>query len=156
MSQENNIEKLKRFDLQKTKILKYILFKKRTEQEVRQKFCREIEPNQLEKLIEELKENNYINDEQYIKKSIDEIILLKVLSRKEIIYKLQRKGISNENIEKYFEMNSEELEEYEKRSAKKIISKKQPYMEEEELRKYLFKKGYEEHIIKQAIQDEYF
>ena len=38
-----NIEKLKEFDAQKTKVFKYITYKKRTEQEVRKKFKRQIE-----------------------------------------------------------------------------------------------------------------
>ena len=33
-----NIERLKEFDVQKTKVFKYITYKKRTEQEVRKKF----------------------------------------------------------------------------------------------------------------------
>ena len=45
------------FDKLKTKVLKYILFKKRTEQEVRQKF-REDSGEMLEDVIEELKELN--------------------------------------------------------------------------------------------------
>ena len=55
------------FDKLKTKVLKYILFKKRTEQEVRQKF-REDSGEMLEDVIEELKELNYINDENYIQR----------------------------------------------------------------------------------------
>ena len=47
------------FDKLKTKVLKYILFKKRTEQEVRQKF-REDSGEMLDDVIEELKELNYI------------------------------------------------------------------------------------------------
>ena len=43
------------FDKLKTKVLKYILFKKRTEQEVRQKF-REDSGEMLDDVIEELKE----------------------------------------------------------------------------------------------------
>ena len=49
------------FDKLKTKVLKYILFKKRTEQEVRQKF-REDSGEMLDDVIEELKELNYINE----------------------------------------------------------------------------------------------
>ena len=58
------------FDKLKTKVLKYILFKKRTEQEVRQKF-REDSGEMLEDVIEELKELNYINDENYIQRAVN-------------------------------------------------------------------------------------
>ena len=52
----NYIEK---FDKLKTKVLKYIMFKKRTEQEIRQKF-REDSGELLDEVIDELKEIGYI------------------------------------------------------------------------------------------------
>ena len=53
---------IEEFDKQKTKVLKYILYKKRTEQEVRNKFSTTIDENMLEDIIEYLKEAKYIND----------------------------------------------------------------------------------------------
>ena len=73
------------FDKLKTKLLKYILFKKRTEQEVRQKF-REDSGEMLDDVIEELKELNYINDENYIQRAVNEFKNLKNMSIKEIQY----------------------------------------------------------------------
>ena len=46
-----DIEKLKEFDAQKTKVFKYITYKKRTEQEVRNKFKGQIEEKMLEENI---------------------------------------------------------------------------------------------------------
>ena len=80
------------FDKLKTKLLKYILFKKRTEQEVRQKF-REDSGEMLDDVIEELKELNYINDENYIQRAVNEFKNLKNMSIKEIQYKLMTKGL---------------------------------------------------------------
>ena len=48
------------YDKNKTKILKYIMYKKRTEKEIIQKFSNAIEKDMLEDIIEELKENGYI------------------------------------------------------------------------------------------------
>ena len=73
------------FDKLKTKVLKYILFKKRTEQEVRQKF-REDSGEMLDDVIEELKELNYINDENYIQRAVNEFKNLKNMSIKEIVF----------------------------------------------------------------------
>lgn len=56
------------FDKQKTKVLKYVLYKKRTENEIKQKFQREIPEELLEDIMQELKENNYIGDNIYIRK----------------------------------------------------------------------------------------
>ena len=77
----------KLLDNLKTKVLKYALYKKRTENEIREKFSEEDE-NLLEDVIENLKELNYINDKDYIERSIQEFIALKSLSIKEVSYKL--------------------------------------------------------------------
>ena len=53
-----SLEEFEKFDKMKSKVLKYVLYKKRTEQEVRQKFAKELEENILNDIIEELKENS--------------------------------------------------------------------------------------------------
>ncbi len=143
---------IEEFDNAKTKVLKYILYKKRTEKEVRTKFKTIISQELLEDVIEELKQIGYINDKDYIKRAIQEIIALKSLSIKEIQYKLLTKGISLENIEQYIAEAREELEEYEKQSAKNIVYKKMVGKEEYEIRAYLLKKGYQEENINEAIK----
>ena len=141
------------YDKNKTKILKYIMYKKRTEKEIIQKFSNTIEKDMLEDIIEELKENGYINDKLYIQKAVTEYMSLQNLSIKEIEYKLYSKGISNDIIEKYFSSIIEQLEEYELQSAKNIILKKQQTMSEDEIRIFLRKKGYNQDTIKQAFSD---
>ena len=59
---------IEEFDKQKTKVLKYVLYKKRTIYEVKQKFKREINEELLDEIIQNLEENNYLNDEIYIRK----------------------------------------------------------------------------------------
>ena len=71
------------FDKGKTKVLRYILYKKRTEQEVRTKFQKDIEENMLEDIIEYLKEAGYINDKEYIEKTVNNFIVLKNMSIKQ-------------------------------------------------------------------------
>ena len=56
---------IEEFDKQKTKVLKYILYQKRTEQEIRKKFSHTIDQNMLEDIIEYLKETKYIDDKEY-------------------------------------------------------------------------------------------
>ena len=133
---------LEEFDREKTKVMKYIVFKKRTENEVRQKFQNSIEENLLEDIIQYIKEAGYINDYEYIEKQINEYKLLKTLSIKEIKYKLLSKGLSKYLIEDYIQANYDELQEYEKNSLEKMINKKSKSMDEEKLKQYLFKKGY--------------
>ena len=91
----DEIKKIQEFDKMKSKVLKYALYKKRTEQEIRQKFSKELEENMLDDIIEVLKENSYIDDYNYIERTVNEYIKLKNLSIKEIKYKLYSKGIKN-------------------------------------------------------------
>lgn len=142
---------IEEYDTQKTKVLKYVLYKKRTIREIRTKFKSIIDENLLEDIIEELRENAYIGDEQYIEKAINEYIALKNLSIKELKYKLSSKGISQSLIEDYISKNIEELEEYERKSAENIAIKKSVNMDEIDIRAYLIKKGYKEENIREAI-----
>ena len=136
-----NIEKLKEFDAQKTKVFKYITYKKRTEQEVRKKFKGQIEEQMLDEIIEYLKEAKYLDDYEFIEKQVREYMNLKTLSIKEIKYKLLSKGLDRKLIEKYIDSNYEELDEYEKECIEKIKTKKSDQTEEE-IRQYLYRKGY--------------
>ena len=135
----NNIEE---FDKQKTKVFKYIMYKKRTEQEVRNKFRGQISEEMLEEIIEYLKEANYINDYEFIEKQVREYMNLKTMSIKEIKYKLYAKGLDRKLIEKYVEKNYEQLKEYEEKCIEKIKQKKSGTMEEQEIEQYLYRKGY--------------
>lgn len=133
---------IEEFDRQKTKVFKYIMFKKRTENEIRNKFKMQIEEDLLEDIIEYLKEAGYINDYNYIERQVAEYINLKNMSIQEIKYKLQLKGIQRKLIEKYIEEHQEELEEYQKKSAESIRLKKSSQMDEKEIEQYLYKKRF--------------
>ena len=145
-----NIEE---FDQQKTKVLKYILFKKRTEQEVRNKFAKTMPEDLLNDIIDYLKEAKYINDVEYIEKTINNYKALKNLSIRELKYKLMAKGLDKDDIENYMYDNREELKEYEKKSAANILYKKQGSAEPEEIIQYLMKKGYKTENIRKAISE---
>ena len=144
---------IEEFDKEKTRILRYILYKKRTEQEVRNKFENEIEEILFEDVIEYLKEAIYINDKEYIEKTVKNYMALKNLSIREIQHKLSAKGLKRNVIEDYIYENKEELEEYEIKSAANIIYKKQISMEIEEIKQFLLKKGYKSDNINKAIEE---
>ena len=145
-------KELEEFDNLKTKVLKYVLYKKRTENEVRQKFA-ENTGNLLDNVIEYLKQENYINDFSYIEKSISEIQRLKNLSIKEVKYKMLAKGLSSKLVDEYIYNSKEEMLEYEINSAKAILLKKARTMEQEDIKNYLRKKGYMEETIRIAGED---
>lgn len=140
------------FDEQKTRILKYIMYKKRTETEVRMKFEKEIEENLLDDIIEYLKDAKYIDDTEYIKKTVNNIMILKNLSIKELKYKLYAKGLDKDLIDDYIYENQDKLIEYEIKSALNIIAKKKTDLEESEIKNYLLKKGYNQDNINEAFE----
>ena len=143
-----NIEE---FDKQKSKVMNYILYKKRTEQETRKKFQDIIDKDMLDDIIDYVKEAGYLSDVQYIEKAVLEFKNLKNLSIKEIEYKLMSKGLSRNDIENYIDDNFDELTEYEINSAYNLILKKQD-KDEQEIIRYLSQKGFELDNIKKAIE----
>lgn len=149
----NNLDYVEEYDKLKTKVLKYIIYKKRTEKEIRQKFSKTIDEDILEDIIDELKENGYIDDLNYIDRAVNEFIALKNLSIREIKYKLFAKGLSNDIIDEYISSNFDELMEYEIKSAKNIIIKKQSMQEDEEIKQGLLIKGYIAENVKEAFNE---
>lgn len=144
---------IEEFDVAKSKVLRYILYKKRTEKEVRLKFDKLLEENLLEDVIQELKNNQYIDDENYIQRFVNEYMALKNTSIRELSYKLYAKGLDKDKIEDYRVNHKEELEEYEIQSAKKLVIKKSYNMEEQEIKAFLQKKGFGEDSIRQALSE---
>lgn len=142
------------FDNLKTKVLKYIVYKKRTEKEVRQKFSSSsVDPNLLEDVIENLKENGYIDDDSYIQRAVNEFLAINTLSLKEIRNKLYAKGLESDIIDAYFSNHEEQLEEYEIACAKKIAIKKQTQMERKDIENFLYRKGYMKESIQEAFEE---
>ena len=97
----------------------------------------------LEDIIEYFKEAGYINDYEFIEKQVNEYMVLKIMSIKEIRYKLYSKGLDKRLIEKYIDENYDQLKEYELKCIEKIKTKKAQTMEEQEIKQYLYRKGYQ-------------
>ena len=148
-----NLEEAENLDKLKTKILKYVLYKKRTEQEVRQKFGDEDE-NLLDDVIEYLKNAGYINDIEYIQRAINEFMALKNMSIKNITYKIIQKGADKNCLDEYICQNKESMLEYEIASAKNIIIKKRKSnVEDADIKNYLYQKGFMSETIDIAFDE---
>ena len=65
-SEKRDWEYLEDFEKQKSKVMNYIMFKKRTEYEVRQKFSKTMNEDMLDDIIQYIKEAGYLNDKEYI------------------------------------------------------------------------------------------
>lgn len=146
-------EEIVEFDKLKTQVLKYVLYKKRSEAEVRQKFSKNA-GILLDNVVQYLKENDYINDNVYIEKAINELQRLKNLSIKEVEYKMLTKGINKSDLENYIYENIEELQEFEFNSAKNIFIRKKNLLEKEDIVIYLKKKGYTNQTIRRLEEEE--
>lgn len=136
------------------KVMKYVIFKKRTEKEVRQK-CDKLgyTSEYIDEVIEYLSQVEYIDDKKYVEKYIQNIMRLKASSIFEIKIDLLRRGINEHYIDEYIGMNSEELDEFEKHSALKQYNKKIRNDEIEKVKRYLLSKGYKYDNISYAIEN---
>lgn len=152
MNFSNNLEELEKKDKLQGKIMKFIMYKKRTEKEVWEKFKNE-DQDLLEETIEKLKELGYINDREYVDRFMNEAISLKNLSIFELKYKLFSKGISDSVIDEYIADNSEMLDEYELLSAQNIYDKKKNLQDPKEIISYLHKKRYSSDTIKKISRE---
>ncbi len=151
MSKEK-LEEMKKIEDFRSKVLKYIVYKKRTESEIRKKFENE-DQDLLDDTIEYFKEQKYINDEDYIRRAVNEFIALKNMSIKEVKYKLVQKGINSNLLDDYICKNKEAMLEYEISSCKNIILKKSSKMEIENIKNYLYSKGYMSESISIAMDE---
>ena len=147
-----DLERLEKVDKLKTKILKYIFYKKRTEKEILEKFKNE-DSDILDETIETLKELGYINDEKYVERFMHEAIALKNLSTFELKYKLYSKGAKESAIDDYISKNEEMLEEYELLSARNIVNKKKSTQEMQDIILYLKKKRYRPETINKISRE---
>lgn len=135
------------------KLMRYILYKKRTVSEVRNK-CKllKYEENYIEDAIAYLEEAGYINDKIYLEKYINTIQKLKHMSKNEIRIDLIRKGIDDDLIDRAIQ--NEELEEFELNSAEYLVQKKMKAGEEiEKVKRFLLNKGYSYSNVSKAIDN---
>lgn len=132
------------------KLMKYVLFKRRTTKEVREK-CKLLgfTEEYINEVIEYLEENGYLDDERYVMKYILNIIKLKKKSIQEIRFDLMRRGIEERIIEKYI---TEDLRKFEIKSAMELAKKKYKDCKDIlKVKKYLGMKGYSRDVINKAI-----
>ncbi|MCR5185920.1 MAG: RecX family transcriptional regulator [Clostridia bacterium] len=151
MSKEK-LEEMKKIEDFRSRVLKYIVYKKRTESEIRKKFENE-DQDLLDDTIAYFKEQKYINDEDYIRRAVNEFIALKNMSIKEVKYKLIQKGINSNLLDDYICKNKEAMLEYEISSCKNIVLKKSSKMEIENIKNYLYSKGYMSESISIAMDE---
>ncbi len=135
------------------KVMKYVVFKKRTAEEVRKKcLTLNYEENYIDEIIEYLKEAGYIDDKVYIQKYINDIKKLKHMSIAQIRNDLIRRGLDSDLIDNI--IMTEDINEFEFESAKYLLNKKLKLGEDiDKVKKFLLNKGYSYSNVLKAIDN---
>jgi len=146
--------KTKEFIEAKTNAVKYIMYKPRTQYEVKNKLLKlEYDEELIEEVINELLLLEYLNDNLYAEKFIKNSQSIKPMSKNMIKYKLKEKGISDDIIQNVLRDN--EIDEIE--LARDLFFKKtkgKP-LDEKELNKvkgFLARKGFSLSIINKVVK----
>ncbi|MBR6253228.1 MAG: RecX family transcriptional regulator [Clostridia bacterium] len=135
------------------KLMNYVLYKMRTIAEVRRKAqTLKLQDEYIDDAIEYLIEAGYLDDDNYCKKYVENVIRLKNASRTEIKNDLLRKGVNEDTIDKY--VYTDITLDFEEESAK-ILAKKKFKLGTEllKVKKYLLSKGYAYDSVSKAIDN---
>lgn len=129
------------FELARFKAIKYIGISKKSEYEVIMKLKGlNVSEDIVSKVIEYLNELGYINDLDYVDSYIRQNLRMQKYSIFEIREKLKAKGIKSIFIDD--RIQSDIPEEYEKKVVEKIANVKSKTLDEQKLRQYLYRRGF--------------
>lgn len=161
------------FDRLYTKALKYLSRRPRSEKELRDYLLKkkkwhseqflEIQQATIEKIVEKLKEQRFLNDEEFTQWWIEQRTRFKKKGWRAIVFELKNKGIS-EDIIKHQELkvksDDRELERDERELARELIQQRikryQGLSKEELYRKlggFLARRGFDLDIIRACIDE---
>lgn len=144
--------------------LRFLSFRPRSEKEIRdylkvknQKSKIKIDDKIIDSIVEKLKEQKFINDEEFAKWWIEQRTLIKPRAWRIIKFELKNKGISEEVIESLEFRVQNDGEIAIKLAGKKISRYKNLPKQEvyQKLGRYLSSKGFNWEIIKKSIDEVY-
>lgn len=101
--------------------------------------------------VNKLSEYKYINDDEYVRKYVNDSINLKSKGMHRIKAELKAKGISSEILQKLYIDEDKVFEQAEKAAIKKLKIIKDPKKAREKLFRFLVTKGYEFDIVNRVI-----
>lgn len=144
-----------KFEIGKEVAIKYIMFKKRTQEEVVKKLeFLNYNSSTIDRIVDYLKEAGYIDDQKYIKKYLSEIKEIKNWSAKQVKSDLFKRGYKGN-------LDEEELKDYEVKSISNLYNRykfRYPDHTDEQLSEFtnvLQKKGFAYDNIKKVIREEF-
>ena len=149
------MEKMTEYVNARARAIKYIMYKMRTSKEVYDKLLElGFEEEIINRVIFDLKQLEYINDEEYAKKFIESNKRSKKISKSMIKLKLKNKGIDGEIIEKYLEkLAVSDFDAIEKVLIKKKFSDDLPFEEKNRILAYCVRKGFSLDEVLKVIKE---
>ena len=148
------MEKTEEYIKARTRAIKYIIYKMRTSTEVYNKLIELGFPEkEVCKVIRDLIDLEYINDEEYVRKFIESNKKTKKFSKNMVKIKLKNKGISDDIIEKYFyELDVSDIDAIIKLLEKKKFLKTIDFDERNKIKLYCVRKGFSISDVNKAIK----
>ena len=148
------MEKTEEYIKARTRAIKYIMYKFRTSKEVYDKLIElEFPEKDVVRVIDDLIQLEYINDEEYVRKFIESNKKTKKLSKNMIRLKLKNKGINEEIIEKYFrQLELSDVDAIIKILEKKKFLKTMDFEEKNKIKLYCVRKGFSINDVSTAIK----
>ena len=149
------MEKMTEYVNARARAIKYIMYRVRTSKEVYDKLLElGFEEEIINRVIFDLKQLEYINDEEYAKKFIESNKKSKKISKSMIKLKLKNKGIDGEIIEKYLEkLAVSDFDAIEKVLIKKKFSDDLPFEEKNRILAYCVRKGFSLDEVLKVIKE---
>lgn len=135
------------------KTLNLLSFRLRSEWELRDYLRRKDCPPEIaEKVLNKLSTSNYVNDEQFAKRWVENRRLLKATSRRRLSQELRQKRISTDIIDRVLSDDKEETDERE--VLRQLVEKKRArYPDQAKLMQYLARQGYSYEDIKSVLSE---
>jgi len=138
----------------------FLKFRPRTEKEIREYLYKKIKTkhwsrDDAEKVIEELKEENLVDDKKFIELFVQDRTALKPKGERLLIRELKQKGISDDLIKEYFSKNAINEESL----ALKILERRWPRFRNLDSKKrfkksagFLMSRGFSYDLVKKTIE----
>jgi len=158
--EEKKIKVIKEFDefnSGKKIAYSFLSYRQRSKKELTKKLKdKKISEAVIDKIIELLEEQKYIDDSSYAKMYIETKIRNKPLGKRLLQNKLYEKGIDKDNVEKILNENYSEEKEIE--SAKKLFKKYSKKIKGEDKKqkcyRYLLSRGFDYEIVNKVVNIE--
>lgn len=135
------------------KTLNLLSFRLRSEWELQDYLKRKkAEPEIIVQILNKLRINGYVNDEQFAKRWVENRRLMKPTSRRKLIVELKQKRVPSEIIDKVLDQDKSEVDE--RQILRELVEKKRHrYPDQIKLMQYLARQGYSYDDIKSVLNE---